>query len=125
MKHVSPNIFRWLSAFVAVCALSLPGVFAQGKQDFTLVNETGVVINSVYISPHSVNAWEEDILGQAKLDDGESVDITFSRKEKAAKWDLRIEDSDGNAIEWESLNLLQISKLTLHYKNGKSWADAE
>jgi hypothetical protein len=94
-------------------------------QDFTLVNETGVEIHKVYISPHDSNDWEEDILGKDTLPSGESVDIKFNRSEKAANWDLRVEDSKGNAIEWENLNLLKISKLTLHYKDGKATADTE
>jgi hypothetical protein len=94
-------------------------------QDFTLVNETGVEIHKVYISPHDSNDWEEDILGKDTLPSGESVDIKFNRSEKDANWDLRVEDSKGNAIEWENLNLLKISKLTLHYKDGKATADTE
>ncbi len=98
-----------------------------GKQDFTLVNATGVEIDKVFISPHSSNDWEEDILGQDTLPDGQSVDIKFHRNEKAAMWDLRIEDKQGNAIEWENLNLLEISKVTLHYdkSTGKATAQTE
>jgi hypothetical protein len=95
------------------------------SQDFTLVNETGVEIHKVFISPHDSNDWEEDILGRDTLPTGQSVDIKFNRTEKAANWDLRVEDSQGNAIEWENLNLLKISKLTLHYKDGKATADME
>ena len=96
-----------------------------GAQDFTLDNETGVEIHKVYISPHDSNDWEEDILGKDTLPSGQSVDIKFSPKEQAAMWDLRVEDSQGNAIEWENLNLLKISKVTLHYKDGKATADTE
>jgi hypothetical protein len=95
------------------------------NQDFTLVNQTGVEIHKVYISPHDSNDWEEDILGKDTLPSGQSVDIKFNRSEKAAMWDLRVEDSKGNAIEWENLNLLQISKVTLHYKDGKATAETE
>ena len=97
----------------------------SGKQDFTLVNETGVEIHKVFISPHDSNDWEENILGRDTLPNGESVDIKFHRNEKAAQWDLRVEDSKGNAIEWENLNLLEISKVTLHYKDGKATAVTE
>ncbi len=95
------------------------------KQDFTLVNETGVEIHKVYISPHDSNDWEEDILGKDTLPSGQSVDIKFHRNEKAAMWDLRVEDSKGTPIEWENLNLLEISKVTLHYKDGKATAETE
>ncbi|HKS28391.1 MAG TPA: hypothetical protein VJS44_11250 [Pyrinomonadaceae bacterium] len=96
-----------------------------GKQDFTLVNQTGVEIDKVFIGPHSSDDWGEDILGQDTLPTGQSVDIKFSRSEKAAMWDLRIEDKQGNSIEWENLNLLEISKVTLFYKDGKGTAQTE
>jgi hypothetical protein len=95
------------------------------KQDFTLDNETGVEIHRLYVSPHSSNDWEEDILGRDTLPSGQNVDIKFHRNEKSAMWDLRVEDKDGNSIEWENLNLTEISKVTLHYKDGKAWADTE
>ena len=113
---------------VAATPATVPGsagAQATGKQDFTLVNATGVEINAVHISPHSANDWEEDILGQDTLADGAHVDIHFKRGEKAAMWDLRIEDKAGNPIEWENLNLLEISKVTLHYANHKATADIE
>jgi len=94
-------------------------------QDFTLVNETGVVIDKVFISPHSSDDWEEDILGQDVLANGEKVDIKFHRSQKAPLWDLKIADKEGHSIEWENLNLLHISKLTLEYKDGKATANAE
>jgi len=128
MKYASLITLRRIGSLLAICALSMmliPTAFTQGKQDFTVVNETGVEINKLFVSPHSVNDWQEDVLGQDTLADGDSVNIHFSRSERAAKWDLRIEDSDGNGIEWANLNLLEISKVTLHYKNGKAWADIE
>lgn len=98
---------------------------AEGAQDFTLVNATGVEIDKVFISPHDSDDWEEDILGRDTLPNGQSVDIKFSRSEKAAMWDLRVEDKQGNSIEWTNLNLLEISKVTLHYENGKATAVPE
>jgi hypothetical protein len=128
MKHLDFKRFRHVKSLVTLLALSAifcSSAFAQGKQDFTLVNKTGVIISELYVSPHSADDWEEDILGQDVLGLNESLEITFSPKERAKLWDLKIVDSKGNSIEWESLNLLEISKVTLHYKNGKAWADLE
>jgi ABC-type transport system substrate-binding protein len=108
-------------------ATSNSGSTAQqgGAQDFTLVNQTGVEIDKLYIGPHNVDEWGEDILGQDTLPSGQSVEIKFSRTEKAAMWDLKIEDKQGNSIEWENLNLLEINKVTLFYKDGKGTAQVE
>ena len=96
-----------------------------GAQDFTLVNETGVEIDKVFISPHDSDDWEEDILGKDTLPSGQSVDIKFDRDETAAKWDLKVEDKEGNAIEWTDLDLLKISKVTLNYDAATKKATAK
>ena len=96
-----------------------------GKQDFLLHNATGVEIHELYVSPHTSNEWEEDILGKDTLADGESVKITFEDREKHVHWDLKVVDGKGNSIEWTDLNLIEISELTLHYKDGKAWADVK
>jgi hypothetical protein len=112
---------------LAVIALFITAsAFARtGKQDFMLHNQTGVEINSLYVSPHSSDDWEEDILGQDTLANGESIKITFDDREKQAHWDLKVTDKDGNSLEWEDLNLVEISEVTLHWdaKKGKGWAD--
>ena len=96
-----------------------------GDQDFTLVNKTGVEIHALYVSPADQNEWGEDILGKDTLPAGESTDIEFDAEEEAAKWDLRVQDKDGNAIEWTDLDLTEISKVTLNYDGGKATAKVE
>ena len=97
----------------------------SGAQDFTLVNETGVEIDKVFVSPHDSDDWEEDVLGKDTLPSGQSVEIKFDRDETAAQWDLKVEDKQGNPIEWTNLNLLKISKVTLHYDAATKKATAE
>jgi hypothetical protein len=93
-----------------------------GKQDFTLHNETGVVIDQLFVSPSDKDEWGEDILGKDTLASGQSVEIVFSPKEKAAKWDMKVMDSEGTSIEWNDLNLIEISEVTLNFKDGKGTA---
>jgi hypothetical protein len=84
-----------------------------------------VEIDKLFVSPADSDDWQEDILGQDTLPTGQSVDIKFKRSEKAPKWDLKIEDSKGNSIEWHDLNLPEINKVTLFYKDGKGTAQVE
>jgi hypothetical protein len=127
-------IWRTLAAFLVIGALCFPLMktaakgfenyepAAQGAQDFILVNKTGVEIYALYVTPHNADDWGDDILGVDTLPAGESVEIKFSRKERVKLWDLRVEDEEGAFIEWENLNLIKISKVTLYYKNGKATA---
>ncbi len=110
---------------VGLMAVGTTEASAQGRQDFTLVNQTGVEIYALYVTPHSAKDWGEDVLGVDTLSAGDEVDIFFSPKERAKYWDIRIEDEDGNYIEWDRLNLLEISKVTLYFKNRKPTAIVE
>jgi hypothetical protein len=121
MKHFQRNIFAVLVTFGILSFASI-AVKAQGAQDFTLVNKTGVEIYALYVTPHNAKEWGDDILGVDTLAPNGTLEITFSPKEKAKFWDLRVEDEDGNFIEWNRLNLLEISTVTLFYKNGKATA---
>ena len=121
MKQIKKNLLAVVFS-IGILGFSAIAANAQAAQDFTLNNQTGVEIYALYITPHNADEWGEDILGVDTLVSGKTLDIKFSRKEKAELWDLRIEDEAGNSIEWESLNLLQIDTLTLFYKNKKPTA---
>jgi len=121
------KISRAAKLFIgAAAAILLHGSIAlAGDQDFTLVNKTGVEIHQVFVSAHSSDEWEEDILGKDTLPDGESVEISFSPKEKADSWDLKVTDASDNSIIWENLSLTEITDVILHYKNGKATAETK
>ncbi len=119
------NMLVVLFVVGAFCLSATTEARAQGAQDFTVVNKTGVEINALYVTPHDAQDWGEDILGADTLPVNQELDITFAPKERAKLWDLRIEDEDGSFIEWDSLNLLTISKVTLYYRNGKATATVE
>ena len=111
--------------FATLALAVVAGVAHAGDQDFTLVNATGVEINAVYVSPSAADHWGKDILGKDTLPDGEECDIEFDPEEESELWDLKVEDGEGNAITWTKLNLMEISKLTLHWDAEKKKATAE
>ena len=125
MKHFILRI-KIVIALMAIATFVTASAFARsGKQDFILHNQTGVEIHSLYVSPHSADDWEEDVLGRETLPSGETVKITFNDRDKHVHWDLKVTDKDGNALEWYDLNLVEIEELTLHWDaaKGKGWAD--
>ena len=112
---------------VLVCSLLL--VLASrsyaGKQDFTLVNKTGFDIHEIYVSPHGSDEWQDDVLGKTMLVNGGTVKINFERQIKGKDWDLKVVDKAGKATTWEKLNLLEISKIILHFDDNKATAEVE
>lgn len=113
---------RVILGFVAAVMLCGIVASAQGKQDFTLVNSTGLTINEFYVSPSDDDEWGEDVLGRDVLKNGEKVDITFSRSEKACKWDLKIVDADDDDIIWKGIDLCKYEEITLKYEGKKPTA---
>jgi hypothetical protein len=103
----------------ALIALAFSGtLLAAGGQDFTLVNKTGLTLHHVYISPSDEKSWGEDVMGKDTLDDGESVEIKFHRSEESCKWDLMVDDKDGNKVTWTGFDLCKITEITLSIKGG-------
>ena len=124
MKKRSLMKLGKLAGAVAICALalSLTSVAFAGEQDFTLHNETGKTVHELYVSPHSEDEWQEDVLGEDVLEDGDEVEISFERSEKAKVWDLKVVFSDGKNAVWTKLKLSELTDVTISYKDGKPWA---
>lgn len=111
---------------VGVLALAFSATAARaGDQDFTLVNKTGVEIHKIMVSPHDESKWGEDIMGKDTVPDGSTVEIKFHPTETAEDWDLKIEDKAGNSIVWAKLRLTKISKIVIHFEDGKATAELE
>ncbi|MFM8459632.1 MAG: argininosuccinate lyase [Chthoniobacterales bacterium] len=108
-------------------AFAFPAAAQALNLDFELVNGTGWAIKEVYISPATVNDWQENVISKP-MDDGDSYDITFHPDADVAKWDMRIVWVDeGEDVVWQALDLSKISKLTLRYnpETNETSADAE
>ncbi|MEI9927258.1 MAG: hypothetical protein WDN44_05510 [Sphingomonas sp.] len=71
---------------VATFAVVASPAMAQGRQNFTLVNNTGYTINEVYVSATSTNDWEEDVLGEDTLEDNTSTEIQFPHASDGCLW---------------------------------------
>lgn len=53
-----------LGTVVVASSMALStAAWAQAKQDFTLINETGYALGEIYVAPSRSDNWEEDILG--------------------------------------------------------------
>ena len=98
---------------------------AELNLDFTLVNKTGYEIKEVYIGPTSSDEWGDNVL-EENLDDKATLELTFSPKATAKKWDIKCVYADGETAEWKGLKLTDISKITLFWSKSKgSTAKAE
>lgn len=115
---------KWLIAG-ALAFAATGSAWAAGKQDFTLINKTGYEIDQVYVSAASTSDWEEDILGQDTLGNGERVNIHFARGAKGCKFDLKVvySEDDSEAV-WDDIDLCTVEKITIKWnrKSGETTA---
>lgn len=66
---------HWLVGFAHPHAVQAQ---ERGNADFWFLNETGMQVDRIYVSPHTQSDWGEDVLGSdAVLPHGVGVLITF------------------------------------------------
>ncbi|MEG2746248.1 MAG: hypothetical protein RR934_03185 [Gordonibacter sp.] len=90
-----------------------PAASSNLTQNFTLVNNTGVEVYGVFVSPVSTDNWEEDVMGRETLPSGSSVDITFHGDSSEQYWDLMVTDAEDVQLIFEKLDLFSISEVTI------------
>jgi hypothetical protein len=117
-----------MKKILAAALLALGAAPASaGTQDFTILNNTGYPIERVYVSASAKDEWEEDVLGEDILPDGERTKIRFANEEDACLWDLKVVYSDEESAEWQGINLCKVALVALSYdrKSGRTWAETE
>lgn len=92
------------------------------SQDFTVVNETGIEIYALFVSPSGEKSWGDDILTTDTLPSGKSTEIVFDTEVEDQYWDLMIADSAGTTVEWSKIDLFTVSEVTLKIENGNPTA---
>lgn len=93
--------------------------FADHGADFTIHNDTGAAITSLFVSEAADNEWGGDILGKDALANGESTLITFSGNASACKFDIKLEEKGGKLWVVPGIDLCEIHKLKFSKKGGK------
>ena len=109
--------FKILRVFLAtlIFSVALNGIAFAGRQDFTLVNQTGRDIINLYITPTNTYYWNDDILDVDILRNGDATHIVFDRNETDRYWSMMAIFSDGNDWVWEKIDLFNTSQITLRF----------
>lgn len=127
LKKEGSDQMRKIWVILLLTALSIGGFQISamaGSQDFTLVNATGFDIYEVYVSPNNTDSWENEVMEEDILADGDSVNISIDGYNDTF-WDVMVKDQDGNAFYWRNLNLKEISTITLYFDGEEAWAETE
>lgn len=96
-----------LSIIAALLYLSTPATAADRVVE--VFNETGQTMTEFYASVTSTNSWEEDILGDETLEDGDSVDVNVDDGSGKCIYDFRAVFESGAEAVKRRVNVCQIS----------------
>lgn len=102
---------RLSNLLVAVSIAAASPAFAEDLV-FTLVNNSSVNIVEMYVSKHSTDQWEENILIETTISAGTQSDVTIADGETTCDYDMRFVGDNGATHE-VSQNLCELATYTL------------
>ncbi|MFN4090289.1 MAG: hypothetical protein ACK4QW_14770 [Alphaproteobacteria bacterium] len=114
-----------VAGLIMLGILSASNAYAQGRQNFILINKTGYTIEEVYVGPTKSDDWGDDILGPNLLETNRSLTVTFPKRAGTCRWDIKVVYDDAEEAEWYDFDLCRISRITIFYnqKSGETWAE--
>jgi uncharacterized protein YcfL len=96
--------------FAALIGLAVSGCASVPQQStelpvITIVNRTGYLCHYLYLSPTSVDNWENDELGDSTLENGQSFRVTLEYPlSRENRYDILMVDLDGDTYtKWDVL----------------------
>ena len=106
---------KTIGTIIAAAALfAAPQAFAQLTEDiaFDVVNNTDAVITALHITPPNDPSWGRDIAVDY-IQPGATMEVDITDDLPGCEYDVRIEFSDGNVMEYGELNLCSINGQTV------------
>ena len=101
---------RSTALIIAIALTTAAPAFAEDLV-FTLVNNSSVNVTEMYVSKHSADTWEENILSST-VDAATEADITIADGETTCDYDMRFVADSGATIE-VTQNLCELATYTL------------
>ena len=100
--------------FAAVGFFILSQDVKAQNQDFSMVNNTGMILIDVFISPSSADNWGPDVIPKDMILDGETFNFTFTGVDpEHCSWDIMFTADDGVKYYMKGVDLCTITTITL------------
>jgi hypothetical protein len=96
-------------------ATASEGVMTAGttQQDFAIVNNSGRTVTRLTNSIANEDDWGIDMLRMEPLPDGGTAQVSLGRGADQCLWDFRATFDGGETRDWRSVNLCEVSSVTL------------
>lgn len=92
--------------------LALGSPAAAADRVVEVINATGLTMTEFYASVTSTNSWEEDILGDDVLEDGDSIDVDIDDGSGKCVYDFRAVFENGQQAVKQGVDVCRISTFT-------------
>jgi hypothetical protein len=101
--------------FFALFLVSATNSHAQALT-FQIVNNTGVTLNNLYVTPSETTNWGHDILPNDMFDAGSTVTVSIPADYgQTCKFDIKITDVPGNYVYFKNVDACTLKVLTIHW----------
>lgn len=104
---------RLIASLAAVAVLGMAGQALALDKKINIFNGAQYDIYTLYLSPTNANQWEENVLKQGTLPNGDKVDVEVSRTEDAEAWDIKVTNKAGETMTWVGVPLNKAGQITL------------
>lgn len=104
---------RLIASLAAVAVIGMAGQALALQKKVNIFNGAQYDIYTLYLSPTNANAWEENVLKEGTLPNGDKVDVEVSRTENAEAWDIKVTNKAGETMTWIGVPLNKAGQITL------------
>ncbi len=101
-----------LVAAASAAALMATAAAAQSSEQIRVLNRSGTTLYTLYASDTTNNSWENDLLGNRVLNNGQFFDITI-RNVYNCNYDFRFEFTTGQ-VYTDVINVCTIGTYTIN-----------
>ncbi len=93
-----------------------PSLFFEGEYYFQ--NLTGGALTEIRLSPAGTDSWEDNLLGDTTLENGQTWQQPLMLRDLGSTWDLRAKNASGQEWVFKGLNFSDNSKFVLTLNGG-------
>ena len=120
--YISKLTNKYLRKFIFLAVTGLFLLFLTSSQTnaqalgFYIVNNTGVTLNNIYVSPAEGSNWGNDILPNDLFDDQTKVQVYIPADYgTTCLFDIKITDLAGNSVTFTNVDACKLHTLTIHW----------
>ncbi len=96
----------------AALALGVSFAAQAANRHVDIKNDTGETLTEFYASVTKTDDWEEDILGDQVIEDGETFDINIDDGSGSCRYDFKAVFEGGDVMVRKNINVCEVATYT-------------